>query len=337
MSLHSPGSTFSFGCDTCECLDDNLLCSCHALSTRREIREFSSTERMEYQNAVARLLRGGEKSIWTTLRNLYVTHIMHANSPMYFLFWNRIFVRTMERYLQEYSCSLTIPYFDFTLDSGSFSSSPIWRSDFFGSPTADPSNCQEYFITGSDAAWTPCIRRELKNNISTPTMVDIALALAESDFLEFTATVQGISEYLHHMIGGDMETTSSPHDPVFYSLHAYIDLLFWKWQKRHFSAEAKRYVTNILHSNLVPFNIQAQFLVDIEESLCYTYSSPPPLEENYNNVNDYGCGRHLIQIYFVLPMRRRILHITALKAVLEQSCMQVKKSNLYCITKKRVS
>ncbi|GIY01302.1 hypothetical protein CEXT_250951 [Caerostris extrusa] len=101
------------------------------MNVRKEIRELSYSDRIQYQRAIAHLQVGGEKSVWTSLRNLYVTHIMHANSPEYFLFWNRNFLRTMERHLQEYNCSTTIPYFDFTLDAGDLSSSVVWRPDFF--------------------------------------------------------------------------------------------------------------------------------------------------------------------------------------------------------------
>lgn len=182
------------------------FCSCRALSIRREIRELSHTERVQYQKLLSKLQLGDEKSTWNSLRNLYVTHIMHANSPLYFLLWNRNFLRTMERHMQEFDCSATIPYFDFTLDAGNLSSSIVWRDDIFGSPGPNSTHCKRYIIPNNRGTWTPCIRRDFKIGSNVPTMVDVAMALAKSDFFEFTSALQGISNYLHTFIGGDMDT-----------------------------------------------------------------------------------------------------------------------------------
>ncbi|GBM21432.1 Kielin/chordin-like protein [Araneus ventricosus] len=282
ISLYSPGSTFSFGCETCECFDEHISCSCHTLNVRKEIRELSYSERIEYQRAVAHLQAGGDKSVWTSLRNLYVTHIMHANSPQYFLLWNRNFLRTMERHLQEYNCSITIPYFDFTLDAGNLSSSVVWRQDFFGSPSPNGSYCQKHFIHKSSTLWTPCVKRDIKVDSSAPTMIDVALALSKSDFFEFTSALQGISSYMHSFMGGDMETANSPHDPIFYSLHAFIDSLFWKWQQRHSVKKLKKFKNEVLEANLIPFNTKQKFLIDSEKDLCVTYASIEESERERN-------------------------------------------------------
>lgn len=133
---------------------------------------------------------------------------MHANSPQYFLFWNRNFLRTMERHLQELNCSITIPYFDFTLDAGNLASSVVWRSDFFGSLTENGSYCQKHTISKSAIHWTPCIKRAVRSNNNVPTMVDVALALSKTDFFEFSSMLHGISNHIHGFIGGDMDTTS---------------------------------------------------------------------------------------------------------------------------------
>lgn len=182
------------------------LCSCRALSVRREIRELSYAERIQYQRLSSKLQIGGDKSVWNSLRNLYGTHIMHANSPLYFLLWNRNFLRTMERHLQEYDCSATIPYFDFTLDAGNLSASAVWRDDIFGAPAKNSTHCKRYAIPNSDILWTPCIRRDFDIGRNVPTMVDIAMALAKSDFFEFTSALQTISNHLHSFIGGDMDS-----------------------------------------------------------------------------------------------------------------------------------
>ncbi|GFQ89315.1 hypothetical protein TNCT_363871, partial [Trichonephila clavata] len=273
ISLYSPGSSFSFGCETCQCFDEHISCSCRKIDMRREIRELNYSERIQFQQAIAHLQVGGDKSVWTSLRNLYVTHVMHANSPQYFLFWNRNFLRTMERHLQEYNCSTMIPYFDFTLDAGNLSSSVVWRPDFFGSALSNGISCQKHFIPKSNMSWTPCIKRDIKSDSNPPTMIDVALALSKPDFYEFTSALQGISNYMHSFIGGEMETINGPHDPIFYSLHAFIDSLFWKWEQRHSNERLRKYKTEVLEANLIPFNTKQKFLIDSEKHLCITYAS----------------------------------------------------------------
>ena len=34
-------------------------------------------------------------------------------------------------------------------------------------------------------------------------------------------------------VGGDMATSSAAYDPLFYSIHAFIDYLFDQWQEKH--------------------------------------------------------------------------------------------------------
>ncbi|KAG8188974.1 hypothetical protein JTE90_010063 [Oedothorax gibbosus] len=309
ISLYSPGSKFSFGCDSCECFDEQISCSCQKINIRREIRELSYTERIQYQEAISYLQIGGDNSVWTSLRNLYVTHIMHANSPQYFLFWNRNFLRTMERHLQELNCSMTIPYFDFTLDAGSLASSVIWRSDFFGSLTGNGSYCQKHNISKSGVAWTPCIKRSVRSNNNVPTMVDVALALSKSDFYDFTSMLHGIANHIHGFIGGDMATTSSPHDPIFYSLHAYIDLLFWQWERRYSHTNLDKYKNEILNANLVPFNVKQKFLVNSEKNLCVSYAPSNEAVENREQAgvpdilgNDFSaCSTDVLSPYSESP------------------------------------
>ncbi|XP_071044189.1 kielin/chordin-like protein [Parasteatoda tepidariorum] len=320
ISLYSPGSEFSFGCDKCECLDEHISCTCPSLNIRREIRDLSYAERLEYQKAISHLYEGKDKSLWTSFRNLYVTHVMHANSPQYFLFWNRYFLRTVERHLQEWNCSITIPYFDFSLDAGNLSSSIIWRPDFFGSAHCNENGCQERFIPNTEIAWTPCITRKVKTNGNSPTMIDLALALTKPDFMKFTTALQGISSYLHNFIGGDMETTNSPFDPIYYSLHAYIDMLFWKWEKRHIHQSLENYGADILDLNLIPFNTKQKFLIDSEKNLCVSYNSEEfrganresfstsnraTYQNSYSSGCAYECGNEE-EIRNVLDAGRRI-------------------------------
>ena len=53
-------------------------------------------------------------------------------------------------------------------------------------------------------------------------------------FTAFQAAIEGaVHAGVHSAVGGDMETGSSPSDPLFWLHHANIDRLWAKWQKQH--------------------------------------------------------------------------------------------------------
>ncbi|KAK7476273.1 hypothetical protein BaRGS_00032466 [Batillaria attramentaria] len=133
QQMYTSGETFRLGCQQCMCLDGGVLnCTCRRVDVRRELRDMTREEIVQFQRAVAQLRLSSENRVWEQFRDLYMTHRMHASGAPYFLPWHRYFLRQLEQKLQEIDCSIVLPYFDFTTDVGNFSQAIIWQANYFG-------------------------------------------------------------------------------------------------------------------------------------------------------------------------------------------------------------
>ncbi|GIY01306.1 hypothetical protein CEXT_250991 [Caerostris extrusa] len=121
---------FPLGCGKCECTVSGYIhCPCTTISIRKEIRDMTPEEMKRYQNAIKVLAM---QDTWRNLTSLYREFVPQSRGNVYFLAWHRFFLRYVEMKLQEIDCSVTIPYFDWTLDVGSLETSVVWQANYFG-------------------------------------------------------------------------------------------------------------------------------------------------------------------------------------------------------------
>ena len=228
---------------------------------------------VRFQQAVARLRLNDDSRVWEQFRDLYMNHRMHASGAPYFLPWHRYFLRQVEQKLQEIDCNIVLPYFDFTTDVGNFSQAILWQANYYGGDgNGSDSDCVPDHPFGDPKAWEPCISRRFNTSVALPTQVEIAMALASEDFMEMSMCLETAVSYVHAFIGGDMMTSGSPYDPVFYAVHAYVDMLYWNWQQQG----RNKYQFPAAYGTipLIPFNILPWKVFDSEQSLCVTYAFP---------------------------------------------------------------
>ncbi|XP_050390067.2 uncharacterized protein LOC126809496 [Patella vulgata] len=266
------GDALRLGCQSCTCLNGGgLQCSCEQMTVRKEIRDMTREELVRFQNAVIQLRGFGDVSIWEEYRDLYMKHGMHSNGGQFYLPWHRLFLRRLEQKLREIDCNVVLPYVDFSTDVGDFSNAVIWQTDYFGGDGNSQSGCVTDHPFGGSKPWRPCIMRNFNVSVKLPTAVEIALAIASEDYTEMSLCLETYAAYVHNYIGGDMATSSSPYDPVFYAIHAYIDMLYWSWQKRH----DNKFKYPVVFGNIpmIPFNIPPSDALD-SEALCVTYALP---------------------------------------------------------------
>ncbi|XP_035826566.1 uncharacterized protein LOC101845560 [Aplysia californica] len=289
--VYQEGETFTLGCQDCSCQAmgqvkcSSLLFSgfyqvirlhfcilthrCEKQSVRREIRDMTREELLRFQNAVARL-RQSEDRTWEQFRDMYMYHVMHASGGTFFLPWHRMFLRQVEQRLQEIDCNVVLPYFDFTTDIGFFEEAIIWQPNYFGSN--GDGGCVEDHPFGPKNSWSPCFVRNFNTSIRIPNKVELLIALASDDYNDMSLCLETYIAYLHNFIGGDMVTSSSPYDPVFFALHAYVDMLYWTWQQR---GENKfKFPAAFGNIPMIPFNIPPWAVFDSEADLCVTYALP---------------------------------------------------------------
>jgi tyrosinase len=172
-----------------------------------------------------------------------------------FLVWHREFLLEFEHELQTVNPTVTIPYWDFTVDNSPTSS--IWADDFMGGD-GDPND--NYIVkTGPfrQGEWTlavdgPDLRRSfgvLVPTLPTPADVQAALQPYLYDVFPFDTgspindsfrnNIEGFNHptaepelhnRVHAWIGGSMAIPYSPNDPVFWMLHADIDRIWAQWE-----------------------------------------------------------------------------------------------------------
>lgn len=191
---------------------------------------------------------------------------------------------------QEVDCSVTIPYFDFTTDTYDLSRSIIWQPNYFGGngdPNAD--GCVPDHPFRNDSRWLPCLVRSFQLNGRLPSKLDIALAMASDDYASFSECLQMILGQVYSYIGGHIATSAAPYDPLFLPIQAYADMLFWQWQKT--ANHIDSFPQFLLDVPMMPFNLEPQDVMQLEHSLCVTYTLPSlgaPCNYSVGGFNDFG-------------------------------------------------
>jgi tyrosinase len=168
--------------------------------------------------------------------------------------WHRECLLRFERNLQAIDSSVTLPYWNPTVDNSP--SSSIWSDDFMGG-NGQGSTWQvasgpfaystgQWNLTVNDTSTTPPYLRRAFGvrtaNLPTTTQQSAALSKRPYDASPWNATTstgtfrsyteKAIHNTVHQWVGQTMLQGSSPNDPVFWLLHCYLDRLWAQWRKR---------------------------------------------------------------------------------------------------------
>lgn len=108
-------------------------------------------------------------AVWKGFALLRAEYSPQVGDHAFFLPWHRYFLRLVERELQSLSsCKLAIPYFEWTVDSGSMQSSAAWQAGLFGGNGKPGSDCVQYhpFQDRTPRShWSPCLRRSFNSSV----------------------------------------------------------------------------------------------------------------------------------------------------------------------------
>ncbi len=222
-----------------------------ALRCRKNQATLSAAEKSRFVAAVLALKANG-------MYDQYVQTHMNAMADAHrgpaFLPWHREFLRRFELDLAKIDASVTLPYWDWTIDNAATSS--IWDPSFMGG-NGRPSDGQ--VMTGPFAfgggSWTlvfdgPALRRRFGLSApALPTPADVTGALGETVYdvapydrfspsgfrnrLEGWISGPQLHNLVHVWVGGSMGPMSSPNDPVFFLHHCFVDKLWADWQMLH--------------------------------------------------------------------------------------------------------
>lgn len=232
-------------------------------------RNLTSSQRTRFVEAVIQLKRSGRYDTYVRLHAQYFaadgeSGLRMAHMAPTFFPWHRQFLLVFERELQTIDPSVAIPYWDWTADSTT--TSALWAEDFMGGDGRDsdgqvmtgPFAYQTgdwpiaYGVTDEDYLTRNMGRPDSPVALPTAEELNDALAIAVYDSAPWdsASSTQGfrneiegwtVSEeeggYLHNRVhqwvGGHMVGAASPNDPVFWLHHAFIDLIWVRWQRLH--------------------------------------------------------------------------------------------------------
>ncbi|KAJ9079024.1 hypothetical protein DSO57_1000659 [Entomophthora muscae] len=253
---------------------------------RREIRDLSLQELGKLTSAINQLHKQGEYELFT---RIHLCNVEFAHNVPAFLPWHRYFIRKFEMALQEIDPSVSLPYWDWSLDSQAPHLSKVLTPSLYGG-NGKKDNCVQ---DGPFANWQMtipnrhCLRRDFDRGtriqpFSYPE--EINLFLNDPSFSIFSRLLEERHFYPHLFIGGakgDLKPMWSPNDPLFFLHHCFLDLLWTKWQHKHQHAiqyDGNRYRINAsLSDTLTPWkNVTVQSTLDTKHPFyCYTYPNYP--------------------------------------------------------------
>ncbi|XP_045207859.1 uncharacterized protein LOC123559808 [Mercenaria mercenaria] len=201
---------------------------------RKEYRMLTERERFMFHRAINMLK--ADTSVapnkYDALAQLHYMSVGRAHYGPNFLPWHRLFLVVMENALREKIPSVTIPYWDSTLDDPLRDprSSILWTPEFLG-------RANGYVIDGPFANWDTPTGQLVRYFGSGGTMMNwtyIYNAFRQSHLENISDpyarpenNIEDHHNQVHAWVGGHMAPPAlAAFDPVFYLLHSYIDLLW---------------------------------------------------------------------------------------------------------------
>ncbi|MFJ7332567.1 tyrosinase family protein [Streptomyces sp. NPDC101110] len=285
--------------------------------TRKDVSTLTRTERRRFVNALIEVKRRGEYDEFVRRHLRYYapdgeSGLRAAHMAPSFLPWHRRFLLDLENALRRVDDSVTLPYWDWTRDRSR--TGVPWTDDLLGGtgrrsdrqvmtgPFAFRNGAWRIRVSVTDAEFLMRDLSRVRQPLTLPTAKDVAAALAEPlyDTAPWNSTstkgfrnkIEGWGpgrppgswrnhNRVHRWVGGHMVGGASVNDPVFWLHHAFVDLLWSRWQRRHPGArylpakppargDAQRGRIIARKQKLPPWNVTPQDLED--HSRIYRYA-----------------------------------------------------------------
>jgi hypothetical protein len=196
---------------------------------RKDQKNFSATEWNTYIDAIEAIAAPGAASptyqefvaihvkAMTNAGHAWGVHTMMGMKGRNFLAWHREYVAKLEARLMLVNPLVTIPYWNWIVNRA------------IPAQLKNPSDLTAWGIT----------RGSSFNPSDLPTQSDINSVMSKNTFDAFQTALESPHGWVHNAVGGTMQTSSSPADPLFWLHHAFVDKLWADWQKTHTSTSQK--------------------------------------------------------------------------------------------------
>ena len=182
------------------------------MGIRKNYRNLTDVERDRFVQALYHVKSTGLVDQFAQMHAMHFFMGIHTSS--HFLPWHREMILRFERELQKFHPDITLPYWDSTVDRSP--SDPLWANSFLGQ---------------FNSAWG--LGRAL-GSATLPTTQQVNTNQGRGTYNTFWPELENpIHNSPHRWVEGEMSDFDSPHDPVFYLHHCWIDLLWARWQRAH--------------------------------------------------------------------------------------------------------
>ncbi|HVR57251.1 MAG TPA: tyrosinase family protein [Pseudolabrys sp.] len=227
------------------------------MDIRKNYRNLTAAERELFVQALYHLKQTGFVDQFAEIHRRRFFENIHGTS--HFLPWHREMLLRFERELQAFDTSITIPYWDWTVDRSP--SDPLWANSFLGQ---------------FNSAWR--LGRALSGRL--PTAQQVQTNQTRARYLQFWSELERpIHNWPHEWVGGVMVDVASPGDPVFYLHHCCIDMLWAQWQLAHPGVPFEQTrADDGLNSPLREWPDRTPADVLDHHALGYQYDREPPVE-----------------------------------------------------------
>jgi len=228
---------------------------CSQIYTRREVRKLSAAQRLALVSAINTINNrpnSNTPSLYDNFVNIHIQYQWNIHNNADFFPFHRKFTREFEKLLQSVNPTVTIPYWDWTLDASNPARSPVWGSDILGGqgdlndlcrtktgPFAyktcfyASNNLGKHYLrrcwTGPGSLWSFSSYPVVQNIITN-----------SANFATFRSQFESNPHSIPHLaIGGsanngalvgDMSPMMSPNDPAFWLHHSFVDKVWSDFQ-----------------------------------------------------------------------------------------------------------
>ncbi|WP_217248059.1 tyrosinase family protein [Streptomyces sp. AC602_WCS936] len=242
------------------------------MHTRKNVKNLTAQEKKRLVDALLAVKKGGVYDEYVRIHHHYFVadgepgkRFGHM-APSFFP-WHRQMLISFENELRKVDDSVTLPYWDWTLDQGSGGTPPSpYTPDFLGGngregdhqvmdgPFAGRSGDWPITVQVTDDTFLMRDFGAFAGGVTLPSPADLEAAMADPVYdtypYDSTISTRGfrnqaegwtvganvgwtLHNRVHAWVGGQMTGGTSPNDPTFWLHHAFIDLLWARWQKRH--------------------------------------------------------------------------------------------------------
>lgn len=221
-------------------------------------KNYSAMTQGERDRFVAALKVVKGRGVVDQFANIHEHHFsMNIHRSSHFLPWHREMLLRFERELQAVDPSVFLPYWDSAVEQST--TSPLWDQGFLGQ---------------FNGLWG--LSRALGSD-TLPSANQVAQNQTRSSYAVFWPELESsIHNPPHRWVGGQMRTAASPRDPIFYLHHAWIDLLWVRWQASHPNAAFTQSAPGTgLNDPFMEWTTRSPADVMDHHALGYAYDSEP--------------------------------------------------------------